>query len=486
MTRDDTTGGEATTQQSAPPPPPRRRSWRDALVTYTRPHILIIGLLGFASGLPLALTGATLSLWLAQEGINKSTIGLFASVGMPYTLKFLWAPFVDRVRLPGLVRLFGQRRGWLLAVQLVLAAAILALGTADPSTGVMVVAGLALAVATLSATQDIIIDGYRVALLPPEEQGHGSAIGVLGYRLGMLASAAGALFVVSVSGWAVAYAVMAGLLVAIGVVATLMAREPQPLEAEEGPPGLLPWMRDALWTPLADFATRRHWVLLLVFVGLYRIGDSVAGAMAMPLYHELGFTAAEIASITKVVGLIALIMGGLLGGLLLNRMGILRGLLVCGVLQGVSNLGFAGLAMVGHRLDALGVVIVLENLAAGMGGTALVAMLAVLCNVRFAATQYALLSAAAASVGRVVSMGSGFVAEATSWPTYFVLTTIVSLPSLGLLFFFMRRPPPELQRDVRVKPGDAADAGSATDDVTAGVAAPVAGTGEPVKGPRTA
>lgn len=447
---------EARTPEPSSPPPPvppsvARRTWREAVTSYTRPHILLIGLLGFASGLPRALTGATLSLWLSQEGIDNSTIGLFTWVTVPFMFKFLWAPLMDHVPLPGVVTRLGQRRGWLVVVQLALAASILALGAAEPAVSVSLVAGLALVVASLSATQDIIIDGYRVALLPVQEQGHGVAVSVLGYRLGMLASGGGALFIVAAGGWFVAYAAMAALLVVVGLVVLFFAREPA--AAAKAPTDLRGWLREVVWMPLADFTTRRHWIVLLVFIGLYRISDILAGRMVMPFYNAQGYSVAEIASITKVVGVIVTIVGGLLGGALLARLGILKGLLVCGVLQMVSNFGFALLAQVGHRLDALAGAVVLENLAAGMGTTALVALLSVLCNARFAATQYALLTSVTELFGKSIESTSGFMAEAMGWSTFFVLTALTALPALALLGFIMKNPPDEVLRERGGPPG---------------------------------
>ncbi|HXR88347.1 MAG TPA: MFS transporter, partial [Stellaceae bacterium] len=282
--------------------------WLSSLRVYRDPRIIAIMLMGFASGLPLALTGATLAIWLKESAITLTAIGLFAPVGISYNLKFLWAPAMDRVRLPFLTARFGRRRGWALLIQFLLALAILALGLSDPATSLTRVAICALIVAFLSASQDIVIDAYRVELLDKDEQGAGAAATQIGYRVGMLASGAGALYLAQYFSWTAAYGVMA-VLVLLSMIVIIATREPHAPPVVRGA-----WLVTTVVAPFADFAKRRFWLLILIFVVLYKFGDALAGVMSGPFYIELGFEKSEIASITKVFGVIASIVGVSLGG----------------------------------------------------------------------------------------------------------------------------------------------------------------------------
>jgi len=423
----------------------RVRKWVEAAKVYLQPRMLVVGALGFASGLPFLLTGSTLSYWLVRAGVDLAAIGAFALVHLPYNFKVFWAPIVDRSRIPVLGRLLGRRRGWGVTVQLALAVAMLVLGASDPEENAAVTAGIAIVVAALSATQDIVIDAYRVELLDDEEQGAGAAVVVFGYRIGMLVAGAGALYMFAVTSWFVIYAVMAALLLGVGTTAFLLSRETsadEEVELEEGETtrfNLARWLRRAVYEPLAEFASRQgrpFWVGLVV---LYKVGDALVGPMTMPLYDHVGFTETEIANVTKLFGLIATIGGSFLGGIVLARLGVLRGMLWCGVLQLVSNFGFAVLSMVGDDIGALTAVIALENVASGMGTAAFVALLSVLCNVRYTATQYALLSSLSSLGGRVLSAPSGWLVELTSWPVYFSLTAAAAVPGLLLVAYVLRR-----------------------------------------------
>src|SRR5690606_4933252 len=346
--------------------------------------------LGFSSGLPLLLTFSTLSIWLAEEGVSKTAIGLFALVGAPYTFKFVWAPLIDRARLPGLTALLGRRRSWALLIQALLAVAILALGASRPSAAPLATAFCAVIVAFLSASQDVVLDALRIELLQERQQGAGAAVYVMGYRLGMLAAGAGALFLAEVLPWFLVYGAMAALM-AVGAVAVLLS--PEPTEAAM-PPARRggAWLHDAVIAPFAEFLRRPGWLAILAFVALYKFGDSLAGVMANPFYLEMGFSKAEIAGVSKIFGLWATLIGGALGGLFVARFGIMRSLFVCGVLQMLSNLLFAAQALAGHNIALLTLVIAVENVAGGMGTAAFVAYLSALCNVAYTATQYALLS----------------------------------------------------------------------------------------------
>jgi MFS transporter, PAT family, beta-lactamase induction signal transducer AmpG len=403
-----------------------------ALRVYRDRRILAILLMGFASGLPLALTGATLSIWLKQSGITLTAIGLFAQAGLSYNLKFLWAPAMDRLRLPVLTARFGRRRAWALLIQLLLALAILALGASDPAAGLGRIALLAVVVAFLSASQDIVIDAYRVELLAADEQGAGAAATQIGYRIGMLASGAGALYLAQYFSWHAAYAVMAALILA-SMIVILATREPQVTTAAAGP-----WLQTAVIAPFADFARRRQWLLILIFVVLYKFGDALAGVMAGPFYVELGFALSEIANVAKIFGVGASIAGVFLGGIAVYRWGLMRALLLCGALQMLSNLMYVVQFWAGHDVGMLAITIATENVTGGMASAAFVAYLSSLCSTAFTATQYALLSALAATARTVLASSGGFFADRLGWSTFFAMATAACLPGLALLLYLMR------------------------------------------------
>jgi PAT family beta-lactamase induction signal transducer AmpG len=415
--------------------------WLGALKIYRDSRLVAIFVMGFASGLPLALTGATLGIWLKDAGVSLAAIGFFALVGIAYNLKFLWSPIIDRAPLPVLGRILGRRRGWALVIQCLLALAILAMAGADPRQAPEMTALFAVMVAFCSASQDIVIDAYRVELLEPHEQGAGAAATQLGYRIGMLASGAGALFIAEFHGWAMAYTTMAGL-VGIGMAAVLLTREPaasaQAAAQAAKHPGFIAWVGDAVIAPLADFARRPAWIGLLLFVLLYKFGDALAGVMAGPFYIAIGFSKAEIAAISKVFGVIATMLGVFLGGLVVYRLGVFRGLLICGVLQMLSNLMFAAQAAIGHNQAFLMATIFTENVTGGMGSAAFVAYLSSLCNLAYTATQYALLSSLAAMGRTVLSSWGGVLAEKLDWVLFFILTTGAALPGLLLLLWLGR------------------------------------------------
>ena len=409
------------------------RAWLDAARVYLEPRVLLVMALGFSSGLPLLLTLSTLSVWLAEEGVSKTTIGLFALVGAPYTFKFLWAPVIDRSRLPWLDRRLGRRRGWAVLIQLLLAAAIVALGATDPSVDPFATAACAVLVAFLSASQDVVLDAFRVELLEERQQGAGAAVYVMGYRIGMLAAGAGALFLAEAATWFWVHAAMAGLL-AFGAAGVLLAPEPRTApRAASARRSAAAWLYEAVVEPFADFLRRPGWLAILAFIVFYKFGDSLAGVMANPFYLEMGFTKSEIAGVSKIFGLWATLIGGALGGLIVARFGILPSLFVCGVLQMLSNLLFAVQATVGHDLAMLTVVIAAENVASGMGTAAFVAYLSALCNVAYTATQYALFSALMAFARTVLSAPGGALAEGLGWVWFFVLTTLAAIPGLLLL-----------------------------------------------------
>ena len=424
-------------------------TWRESLAIHLRPRLLAVLFMGFGSGLPLPLTFGTLTFWLAESGVNRTTIGLLALVGTAYSLKFLWAPLVDRMPLGALTARLGRRRGWALGVQALLVLAILALGATDPRIDPLETAAVALAIAFLSATQDIVVDALRIELLAPEEQGAGAAATQWGYRLGMIVSSAGALYAAEFGGWGFAFCLMAGFM-AVGMAAVWFTPEPGmaapagEAAAPDAPPleRARAWIEGAAIGPFREFMGRPGWAAILLFIVLYKFGDALAGTMANPFYVAMGFTRPEVASISKVFGVLATLAGVAAGGILVHRQGLARALVACGVLQALSNLTYAVQAMAGHDVYLLAVTIGIENFTGGMGSAAFVAYLSGLCNVAYTATQYALLSSLAA-VGRTfLSAGGGWLSLQLDWVLFFVATTLAAVPGIAMAIWVMRRYPP--------------------------------------------
>ena len=400
--------------------------------------MLAILVMGFASGLPLALTGATLAVWMRQDGLSLTAIGLFALVGLAYNVKFLWAPLLDQVRLPWLGSRMGRRRSWTLFVQAALFAAILLLAGSDPAGAPLATAVAAVTVAFLSASQDVVIDAFRVELLDEREQGAGAAATQVGYRLGMVASGAGALYLAEFFGWAVAYSGMALLL--LPAMAVVWATpEPSVSPGRAGAQAPAQWLRAAFLDPLVDLARRAHWVPILVFILLFKLGDALAGVMTSAFYVDMGFSRIEIANVSKVFGVAATIAGVLAGGAIVYRLGVMRALLVTGVLQMLSNLMFAAQALVGHSVPMLMVTIGVENLTGGMGSAAFVAYLSSLCSLAYTATQYALLSSLAAVARTTLSAAGGALAQGLGWIPFFAASTVAAIPGLLLLLWLTPR-----------------------------------------------
>jgi PAT family beta-lactamase induction signal transducer AmpG len=439
--------------------PPLSR-WLESCRVYADRRVLSILFFGFSSGLPLALTVGTLNVWLAKAGVSKTAIGLFALMGTPYSLKFLWSPLVDRMPLPYLTRWLGRRRGWIIATQVALMVTIAGLGATNPATHPGITAFLAFVVAFWSATQDIVIDAYRVEILEEPQFGAGAATIVLGYRVGMLVSGAGALYFATYAGWSATYGIMAVLMI-VGVITVLVNPEPTVRKSRESEerenrtadylrarPHLrgkraqvLGWISGAVISPFAEFMGRRGWLPVLLFILLYKFGDALAGVMGNPFYIELGFTMIQIANVTKIFGMAATIVGGIMGGIMVHRMGILKSLLICGILQMVSNLMFAALAVAGNDPIMLSLTIAIENLSGGMGTAAFVAYLSSLCNIAYTATQYAILTSFMSFGRTLLSSSSGWMADHMDWISFFVLTTGAAIPGLLLLLWIARRFP---------------------------------------------
>jgi len=438
-----------------PPVPVRpRASVAETLAVYLRPRVLIVLFLGFSAGLPLALSGSTLQVWMTQSGVDIKTIGLFAAVGTPYTIKFLWAPIVDALDVPLLARLLGRRRGWLLLSQCLLVVSIVLLGFCDPSAAPWLVALAALLVATASATQDIVIDAFRVESLPESEQAAGMASYVAAYRIGMLVSTAGALFLVTrfeVMGfgknaaWTAGYIVMAGFVV-IGMVTTLIATEPaksdlaQADHAAHARENVVARVARTAYTAFTEFLSRDAAVAVLVFVVLFKFTDALAGAMTAPFVIQLGFTRVDYANIIKGLGFAATLLGGFAGGYVARAFPLHTSLWIGGTLQAAANFAFTWQAHVGKDAAWLSFAITVENFTSAIGTVIFVAYLSALCsNPLHTATQYALLTALAA-VGRTyLSLGAGYIAEATGWPWFFAVCAAAGLPSLVLLAWLQRR-----------------------------------------------
>ncbi len=396
-------------------------------------NLAVILLLGFASGLPLALTGGTLQAWMTVEGVDLATIGIFTLVGIPYTWKFLWSPLMDRFVPPFL----GRRRGWLVITQLAIAGIVAAMAFSSPREDLAWIALLAVLLAFTSASQDIVFDAYRTDIAKPEQRGLAAALTVVGYRVAMLTSGAAALVLVAGSGfipalgWKNTYLVMAALM-GVAAIVTLWGREPA---TKVVPPRTL---EEAVLEPLREFFSRPGAGMLLALVILYKLGDAFAGSLTTAfLLRGVGFPLDVVGYVNKGMGLAATIAGALFGGAIMVRLGLYRALLVFGVLQAVSNLGFMALAFAGKSYPMMVFAVGFENLTGGMGTAAFVALMMALCDRRFTATQYALISALSA-FGRVyVGPAAGYATDpkqlGLAWTTFFFATFLVALPGIALL-----------------------------------------------------
>lgn len=513
----------------------RRKSWFETFGAFFERRLIAVLFLGFSSGLPLALTAATLQARLTEAGANLATIGFFALVGIAYTLKFLWSPLIDQSMPPGPFKHLGHRRGWTLLFQLALMVAMAIFGFINPAVSPVATAAMAVVVAFLSASQDIVIDAYRIEVLDDDQQGAGAAMIQYGYRMGMLVSGAGALFIAEYAyrhfagtdvaaapgtadpeathlSWVVAFVAMAALMT-IGVVTTFVVREPPRRRAAiaviEGEAGFalrllaiacttavaisaflavktgltglhwqnwainptatltaaaipvaivmsLPaprpggnrhyraihiWLENAVVKPFREIAKRDGWVLILLFIVLFKLGDAVLGSMATAFYLNIGFTKPEIAEISKIFGLVATLLGVWLGGLMVIKWGMGKSLLLTGILQLLSNLMFSWQAHVGNDINWLYATIAIENFTGGMASAAFVAYISRLCNLQFTATQYALFSSLAAVGRTIIASPMGEIATVIGWVDYFLLSTAMAVPGMLLLIYMLRRYP---------------------------------------------
>jgi len=421
-------------------------SWQASLRTCLHPRVLAMLFLGFSAGLPFLLVAGTLTAWLATAEIGMAEIGMFAWIGVLYSLKFLWAPLIDRAPLPLLTRWLGRRRAWMLVAQVVIAGALAGLAASDPAADLTRIAGFALLVAFASATQDIVIDAWRIEAVELKVQGAMAASYQVGYRLGIVAAGAGALFIAEFVSWQVAYQAMA-LAMSVGIVTVLLIGEPeQAVRPGRDVTGsiaarLADWFIDAFVGPFIEFFRRNgRWALvLLVFIGFYRVTDMVLGVMANPFYIEIGFSLLEIGTITKLFGIVVTLAGAAFGGVAVARYGLGGPLVTGAVLLAVTNLFFAGMAIYGPELWFLVLTISADNLAAGFTGTVFIAYLSGLTNVNYTATQYALFSSLMTLPGKLISGFSGFIVESIDWFSFFIYASAMGIPGIILAVIVVRR-----------------------------------------------
>lgn len=435
-------------------------SWKDAIVIYRQPRVLAMLFLGFSAGLPLLLVFGTLSGWLAREGIDKSTIGHVSWVALLYGLKFIWSPLVDRLRLPLLGSVFGQRRSWMLLAQTGIICGLLAMASSNPLSHLELLVYAALLVAFSSATQDIAIDAWRIEAMPAEDQGAMAATYQIGYRIGMLLAGGGAFSLAHYYSWPFAYTVMA-IAMGVGIITTLIIPEPEHtvsrdtwqreekvirfLENSSHLPRALrdgyAWFIGAVVCPFTEFFSRngRFALIILLFIGLFRISDITMGVMANPLYVDVGFSDLDIGLVTKTVGPFITIAGALLGGSLVVRFGVLPVLLAGAILVILTNLLFVIIAMLPPNIAMLALVVGADNLSGGMAGSAFIAYLSGLTNKAYTATQYALFSSLMLLPAKFIGGFSGDVVDAQGYVFFFIYTAMLGIPSVLLILYLIRR-----------------------------------------------
>jgi MFS transporter, PAT family, beta-lactamase induction signal transducer AmpG len=394
--------------------------------------MLIMLLLGYAAGLPLLLIGSTLQAWMQNEGVDLTAIGMVSLIGLPYVVKFAWAPLLDRYKLPFL----GRRKGWMALFQVLVVLCILGLSFADPKTDIFVVCTWAFFIALFSASQDIVLDAYRREILHDEELGLGSSMYVNGYRLAMIVSGAFALYLADRIPWKEVYQILALCMVPSVIFTIIAPKESDHIAVPQD-------LRTAVVGPLKDFFSRKGAFVVLLFILLYKVGDSMASNMTTPFILDIGYTKTDIATVAKTFGMIATILGGLLGGAMMFRFNMKWSLVTFGILQAVSTLGFAILPGLPLGITSLALVIAFENLASGMGTAAYAAYMASLTNKQFTATQYALLTALMGVPRVILSSPTGWMSKVMGWEMFFVFCTLVAIPGLLLLIpvFRLERPP---------------------------------------------
>ena len=422
--------------------------WLKAAEVYRDRRQLIILLMGFASGMPFLLTGATLTYWMSRTDVNLTTIGLFALVGTPYAFKFAWAPLVDQMPLPVLDRWLGRRRSWMLLAQVGILVSVVLLAWSDPAHTPWFTAAAAVLVAFFSATQDIAVDAYRIEILRDEEQGAGSATTQLGYRIALWIVDAMSLLLPSLLPWPVVISLIA-LLIVIGMVTVFYAGEPKverpALDSTEA------WVKQAVVRPFVEFLAYRGWFVILLFALLYKYGDALGGTMARPFFNQMGFSGPEIFGVTKSFGVAATIFGGLAGGIVVARYGLFKALLVAGILQAITNLLFAWVAVEPRDLVVLTLAISADNFTGALGGVAFIGYLSSLCTAGMAGTQYALLTSLMAFGRTTMSAGGGWLAAQMGWVEFWIATTLIAIPGLLLLLWLwhvsQKKTPPSVKKE---------------------------------------
>ncbi|MEE9597346.1 MAG: AmpG family muropeptide MFS transporter [Acidiferrobacterales bacterium] len=435
-------------------------SWRDALAVYNHPRVIAMLFLGFSAGLPFLLVFSTLTAWLRTEEVSRTAIGFFAWVGITYSIKVLWAPIVDRAPLPVLTRVLGKRRSWMLLAQLGIAMGLLGMSAIDPAEDLAQVAAFALLVAFSSATQDITIDAYRIEAVSKERQAAMAATYILGYRLALLVAGAGAFYIADYVSWSTAYLSMAVLML-IGIITVLIIREPDHSHDQDNvmvedrviafmqrsthlPSRLhraMAWLIGAVVCPFADFFSRNGAlaIVILIFIGVFRLSDITMGIMANPFYLDIGFSLSEIGSVIKIFGFFMTIAGSVLGGVLVVRYGIMRPLLLGAIMVAVTNLLFALMATVGRDVMLLTMVISADNVSGGLANAVFIAYLSSLTNRAYTATQYALFSSFMTLPGKFISGFSGVIVDGFGYVPFFIYASAIGIPAIFLVFYLMRR-----------------------------------------------
>lgn len=417
--------------------------WPDLLRVYSKPRVVAMLFLGFSAGLPFLLVFSTLSAWLTEEGLSRTMIGFFSWVGVTYSIKVIWAPFVDHLRLPLLTRRLGRRRGWMLLSQLGIAAGLVALALTQPQQQLAVFALLAVFIAFCSATQDVVIDAYRIEAVHKDYQAAMAAMYIFGYRVALLVAGAGAFYAAEFVGWSGGYLIMAACM-AVGVITTLAVDEPSRDRAAPRPAtadGFAAWFVTAVVRPFADFFERngRVALLILLFVGIYRISDITMGVMANPFYLDMGYTKIQIAEVSKVFGFFMTLLGAGLGGVLVLRYGITPILVAGAVLVALTNLLFAALSQAGPDVVLLALVISADNLSGGVATTAFIAYLSSLTHTAYTATQYALFSSLMTLPAKFLGGFSGIIVDGYGYFSFFVYAAVVGVPAIAVAAWLARR-----------------------------------------------
>lgn len=440
-------------------PAKNEKDTTSALLVYMKPRVLAILFLGFSSGVPYGVLTGALSYWVSKIDLSPSEISLLVAAGFPYTIKFLWSPLIDQVKIPILYKLFGQRRSWLLLSQFMLAMSIAWLGFTSPSENYSQTYLVAFFIALFGATQDIVIDGFRIEVLEDDEQAAGAALYIYGYRIAGIIFSIGVIYIYTLLqiDWSLLF-ILGSLTMVVGMVAALLMKEPEQkvteeklkiqaeLEAilkekniEEGKfKEYSAWFYMTVVAPFQEFLTRKGWYVFLLFAVFYKLGDSLALSLQTKYFLSLGFDDLVIANSGKAVGFWALLIGLAVGGALMNRVGLWKALLICAVLQLLSNFSFSALYVIGTNPYFLAFTMGFEQFATGMGATVLVAYMSLLCNRSFTVTQFALLSALSQFTVKILSSPSGYIVEATGWFWFFIITAVLALPGVLLLFWIRK------------------------------------------------